>query len=90
MILKNWSLIVRYKDPYSPPEEWTTCLHGNVYEHPRFDDGKEITTSSIEGKVGDKVKTHSGSLYELQDIDPEYEKIYPNAKERLLKTLKEI
>jgi len=33
--------------------------------------------------------TRSGSRYELGDIDPEYEKIYPNARKRLLGVLGE-
>jgi hypothetical protein len=90
--LKNWSFGVS-GDAYTPPEMMEPRLSGKVYNHPnptRHYDGKEIVTSRIVGKRKGLVVTQSGSEYELLDVDPEYEKLYPNAKERLINQLKEI
>ena len=46
-----------------------------------------ICTSPIKAKVGDLVITRSGSAYALGKINPEYETLYPNARERLFSTL---
>ena len=42
-----------------------------------------VTTSSIISNADGKITTVSGSVYELGDVDPEYEKVYPNAAERI-------
>jgi len=86
MKLENWSVVYGPRDPYDPPELWTSRLHGRVSGHPGFEEGKEIITSSIVGVEGDLVETHSGNKYELGDVDPQYETAYPNARERLFKS----
>lgn len=85
--LNNWSVIFR-GSPYDPPEACTPVLAGKVSGHPnpRFYDGKEIETSAIMGLSGTKVLTVSGSVYELLEVDPQYEEKFPRALERLLKT----
>jgi hypothetical protein len=92
--LKNWSYGTSQKvDAYTAPEMIFTQLQGNVYGHPnsqRHPDGKFIVTSAVKGKRNGLVVTQSGSEYELIDVDPGYEKEYPNAFERLMKTLPEI
>lgn len=88
--LDNWAVVVRSFDPYRAPELQASSLHGNCRNHPRFADGSEVTTSDIVGKRGEYVLTKSGSVYELGTTDPNYEKLYPNAKHRLLTTLKEV
>lgn len=77
--LRNWYLIYNR-------------LNGNVYGHPnpRHNDGKEITTSSVIGKRNGLVVTKSGSEYDLVDVSPDYEKTYPNAKERMMNSLPEV
>lgn len=87
MILKNWGVITTKHNPFL---EYTHYyLQGNVYGHPRFEDGTNVTTSRIV-EVHDKgdykeVITRSGSVYELhkENISAEYEYNYPNAYERL-------
>lgn len=89
--LTNWSVSARPSDPYQAPEFWGACLVGEVSGHPRFNDGETITTSLIENQTPDgKIITASGSVYELLDIDPGYEKEYPNARVRLLDTIKNL
>lgn len=89
MKLENWSLIVS-TDPYRPPEQMTIHLHGNVFGNKQFPDGLEIKTSSVMGKRNGKAVTKSGSEYELGEVNPRYEREYPNAKERFFVSAKEI
>lgn len=74
MQLENW-LVIENNDPYVPPELKDKRLQGNVYGHPRFEDGKWITTSSLVelDVVAGTAKTFSGSEYTLGTIDPEYD-----------------
>jgi len=83
--LENWSVIGN--NPYAPPECQTLHLHGNVFGHERHADGKSVRTSAIVGREGELIRTHSGSLYKLGEINPDYESIYSNAKKRLLARL---
>ena len=86
--LENWAIVG--SNPYYPPECQSLCLKGDVYGHELHFDGKCIRTSTIEGIEGELVKTYSGSLYELGEVNPEYEALYPNAKERLFARIKEV
>jgi hypothetical protein len=86
MKLENWSIVQEELNPYQPPEMHRQCLHGKVYHHPDHADGTEITTSVIVDAHNRIVTTRSGSEYILGEVDPEYEKQYPNAKQRLFKT----
>jgi 7-cyano-7-deazaguanine synthase len=81
--INNWSLGGHPTSPYQAPET-NLRLHGVVTGHPNFPDGSEVTTSRIKEVRNGKVYTHTGSEYELGTVDPEYEKLYPNALHRLL------
>lgn len=64
-ILRNWSTVI--DNPYRAPEAGSNiCLHGNVYGHPRFEDGTEVTTSRVKESEGRVVQTMSGSEYVLE------------------------
>lgn len=89
MKLKNWYPIA---DPYEAPELGFR-LHGNIYESSSFSDGDEISTSkfkssSLDGEII-TCTTFSGSIYllDLNDIDLEYLAVYPDAKERIIKSI---
>lgn len=82
MRIERWSIGVL--DPYTPPELQAKSLSGEVYGHPRFDDGDKITTSAIVGVRDGRIVTRSVSEYELGEPHPEYEAAYPNAKQRAL------
>lgn len=64
-------------------------LAGQVYNHPKFPPGKIVTTNILVG-VSDKeeIITESGTHYELGNVNPHYEEMYPNARERLIADLK--
>lgn len=85
--IENWSICtIPSPDPLAPPECSVKILCGDVYNHPKFKDGTYVQTSMTIGVRDGKILTHSGSMYELGDVDTEYEEQYPNAKERLLNT----
>jgi hypothetical protein len=70
--IKDWSVTGAGVGPYTPPELAGIRIHGKVYGHPRFDDGAEITTSSIVRIAGRVVQTASGSIYLLGQPEAEY------------------
>ncbi len=48
-------------------------LQGEVYGHPLKEDGKKVTTSYVVEKLGPLTyKTYSGTIYELEDVSPDY------------------
>ena len=82
--LRNWA-VVTSNNPYLAPELRTSRLAGDYYIGDKLQN--ELTTSSIQGMIGKyHVVTRTGSVYELKDIDPEYEKLYPNAHQRLVQS----
>ncbi len=86
MKLENWSIVCRY-DPYRAPELQSSILRGNVFGDPRFEDGARIDISAIDCIDRDEIVTCSGRRFQLGTVDPEYEKAFPNAKQRLLDSL---
>lgn len=71
--------------PYDAPETVAYFLRGHIYDHPDHADGTTVETSPIVGAVDGKIRTRSGSLYELGEPHPDYEAAYHGARERLLK-----
>lgn len=89
MKIENWAVVESIVNPYAAPEMRALSLQGQVFGHPRFNDGQYITTSSIDKKNDrDEVVTISGSSYELGRVDPSYEEKFPNARNKLLNSLK--
>jgi len=87
MKLQNWSLRSRPWGLLRSPEEVGSCLYGQVIGHPLHRTGKEALTSTVLGLHADCVVTRSGSEYELAEPDPDYERLFPNARQRLLARL---
>ncbi len=89
MRIENWAVVAPIVDPFAAPETQPLSLQGQVFGHPRFDDGQYITTSSIDKKNDkDEVITVSGSVYKLGRVDPSYEERFPDARKRLLGSLR--
>lgn len=86
--IENWAVVVIGENPWIPPEAQDRGLHGNVYGHPDFPEGESVTTSRIDSarEVGEEafVHTASGREYRLGAIDQEWERRYPNARQRFL------
>lgn len=57
--LKNWSVCHHPADVYTPPEQRSAHLQGEVYGHPGFPDGEQIVTSRILDTNGRVVTTRS-------------------------------
>jgi hypothetical protein len=87
MKIQQWSIISKSDWRFQSPDTGEGYLHGTIVGHPVIEDGKEITTSRIVGRSKDKILTKSGSEYELDGVDPEYEAAFPRAHERLMKRL---
>ena len=86
--LENWSF--GSNDPHAAPEADPPTLFGEVYGHPRHVDGKEIRTSTIVGiEEEETIVTESGSRYILGKVRPEYEDAFPDAKNRIIKAIRE-
>lgn len=86
--LDNWSIVHTALSPYHAPEKYAgyARLQGLISGHPNFQDGLGVTTSRVVAVDGDVLITKSGTRYELGEVDPNYEKEFPNARERLFKS----
>lgn len=62
--LYRWSVIA---DPYSPPEDRVIHLEGF-----RDNEYSRVITSQVISVNGREITTSSGSLYILENIEPEY------------------
>jgi hypothetical protein len=65
--LHRWSVRDRDENPYQAPECRTKCLVGFRDSEP-----KQIRTSHIVEANGREITTSSGSVYILEDMDPDY------------------
>lgn len=65
--LENWS-VRGDSSPYVAPEQRTLILRGEVYGHPRFEDGEVIWTSPIVS-VDCRIIATKNSVYELGGVE---------------------
>jgi len=78
--LEDWALFY-VGGEYTPPELLKRKLTGKVYGHPRFEDGVEITTSSlIEFDVSKCLAVTKNTTYTLGKASEEYLKLFPQAR----------
>jgi len=88
--IENWS-VTRMSDPYKAPEQMPEVLQGNIYDRPNIPDGTYRQTNIIRGVTAEGlVRTASGTEYVLGEVDPGYEKAFPNARERFFKSAKKV
>jgi hypothetical protein len=87
MKLEHWRVVSRFDLTLPSPDKKPIHLQGIVAGHGIIPDGRQVTTSRVLSRRGDKVVTRSGSEYELGRPDRQYERLYPNALERLLGAL---
>jgi hypothetical protein len=71
--LHKWAVVNLYDDPYRAPEINPPCLSGY-----RDQQEKRIRTSPIDKVDGRTITTKSGSVYILEDMDPEYKEWLDN------------
>jgi len=87
-VIENWSFTVTGINEYSAPEQGISRFQGNVYKHPNYENGHPIQSSKILGYDEETDEFICLSRrYKLGQVDVNYEKLYPNAKERLIEQL---
>jgi hypothetical protein len=64
--LHKWS-VMEHRDPFMAPEMSSKRLVGF-----RDDDPKQVITGPIVSIQGKTITTYSGSVYILEDVNPEY------------------
>jgi len=69
--IENWSIVGRKLSVYEAPELQTYQIKGEVYNHPGFDAGESITTSTIRHRDGKTVLTNN-TRYTLGTPHPDY------------------
>lgn len=89
--INNWGLIPTPHDVYTAPELIGIQIVGKTEEpwDPRDPENLDIRTSRVMGKCGDLIITRN-SAYKLGIVDPAYEAVAPDARDRLFNSLKEI
>jgi hypothetical protein len=84
MKLERWAVVQGEVDPYQAPELACKYLTGEVYGKPNFSEGHYVRTSQLLFVKEGFAFTKSGSVYTLGEVHPEYEKMYPNARNRIM------
>lgn len=89
-ILRNWSVCASF-DLYTPPELQAPRLQGEVYGHPKYLDGSIIVASKVLG-YDEKTKEVIcfSRRYKLGRINPKYAKLFPNARRRVMASLRKL
>jgi hypothetical protein len=67
ILLHRWRVTQYSDDPYLAPEANPPCLAGI-----RDSDGRTVRTSPIVKVDGKEITTKSGTVYILDDMDPDY------------------
>lgn len=65
--LHRWSVTELYDNPYLAPEANPKCLIGF-----RSPDNKRVRTSPVKEINGMHITTETGSVYILEDMDPDF------------------
>jgi hypothetical protein len=86
-LLENWGVGEINPSAYKAPEARTLVLTGRVMGNPKFMAGEYITTSRLICSLDMDVVQTINSFYRLGDPDPEYERLFPHAKARLIEAL---
>lgn len=94
--IENWTIVAHKDGPVLPPSSARgACLQGTAFGHPSYppkagavNEGTFLTTSNMAGLGREPNVVQCGSrTYQLGKVDPNYEELYPNARELLLQAL---
>ena len=92
--IKNWCIVNSsgIDEMYRAPECRSNFLYGEVYGHPKFEDGMKIATSAIKRFIHEQdviiVETkNSKYIIRKETIDEQYETIYKNVWEKMIKNI---
>ena len=85
IVIEDWCVAV--SDPYDPPEYCR--LFGKLKGHPTANQDKDCSPSRFvsRNKSNTIFRGKSGKLYTLGEPKSDYEKAYPNSKERFLNSV---
>lgn len=73
--LENWSVISSPVNPFQAPELWPTRLYGRIFDDPRFEDGMNVQTSSVQFlDVKNRIAKTRNTEYTLGEPSEEYKK----------------
>ena len=82
--LENWYIGAR-NDPYAAPECIDSKICGTIYNHPDIPDGEFIAVSiAVDYDIDNDELICISRRYKLGQVDKQFEKAYPNAKNRLI------
>lgn len=73
--MENWEVVGKIESAYSSPESATMHIKGEIYGHPKYEDGEVVVTSKIIETDGTHIKTFY-HCYTLGYPHPRYEKWY--------------
>jgi hypothetical protein len=76
--IENWCVVGKRTNPYHSPQQVTALqICGQVFGHPKWEDGHSIITSTVMHVDGRKVFTRNNK-YILGTVKPEYREWYEN------------
>lgn len=87
-ILKDW-YVMYCGNSDTPPELQVPLVYGRVYGLDGGSDWRGVAFRPI-GKNGNNIIAPGGNVYELGEARDDYEDMFPNARERALKSLPEV
>ena len=73
--IENWEVVGKIASAYSSPESATMHLKGEIYGHPKYNEGEIVVTSKIIETDGTFIKTFY-HCYQLGYPHPRYEQWY--------------
>lgn len=93
--LRDWFVASSEQDGYKAPELTTPRLMGLVFNHPdpnRHEDGKLISPSRPVAFDPEQCcfLSRSGTVYYLEDPNPSYKQMIPDAREILIRKFSEL
>ena len=68
--IEGWSMSMGLSSPYDAPELAALILMGDVVDHPRFEEGEHVRTSSVIGiDLPNKIVETKNTIYILGEPD---------------------
>jgi hypothetical protein len=91
ILVENWAFVEPLFSPYFAPEQLKPILHGNVFNHPDYQDGHHCVIRSHRFVAFDgdcRILSKSGKVYRFGAPHAEYESQYPGSRARLLESFR--
>jgi len=73
LIIENWSLLYKPSEVDDNGPALSDCyIEGQIWNHPKIEDGATIKTDKIKNIVDNRVTTEDGSVFYLMEPEKEY------------------